>query len=105
MHEAVPPVPEGLVNGYLAFQSMHLPPREKGLRDNWSKIHVTLSTIKSEFKRTFTEEVKSRHSVSCISGAGVTHLVKDNPTTPGLAVHDNATDPQLLLEAGKRATP
>jgi hypothetical protein len=62
MHEAIPPVPEGLTNGYLAFQAMHWRPRPKGVRDRWSKIHVTLSTIKSEFKRTFSEDVKSRHS-------------------------------------------
>ena len=37
------------------------------------------------------------------SGAGVARLVKDNPDTPGLAVHDNATDPHLLSEAGKRS--
>ena len=48
-----PPVPEGLDQGYLAFQAMHLPPREKGVRDTWSKINVNLSTIKSLFKRTF----------------------------------------------------
>ena len=39
-------------------QSMATP----NIRDPWSKIHVTLSTIKSEFKRTFSEDVKSRHS-------------------------------------------
>ena len=39
-------------------QSMATP----NIRAPWSKIHVTLSTIKSEFKRTFSEDVKSRHS-------------------------------------------
>ena len=52
--------------------------REKGLRDNWSKIHVTLSTMKSEFKQTFTEEVKTLHFTHSRSQNIIPHDFNDN---------------------------
>ena len=65
VHE-VPPVPPGLENGYMAFQDMPVP-RDKGVRNKWSRIQVSLSTMKRTFKETFPEALRQEHYMAAKS--------------------------------------